>query len=838
MSFRPITVVVSALLFGAPFVSAQSRVNAPNGIIRRIEFIGLQRISPVTLRAHITSRENEPLDPARVEQDVRALDRLGWFERIRVEAEPLPVQLASATPGQVSLPTGPALRLVFLLEERPFLAKVEFRGSRTLRRERIEELLRGKGIALKLAAPANPTELWQARRAIQTELAELGHPRAQVRLRMIPVPTAAVRAVFEITDGPRVHVAEVSFEGNDAVSEGKLRGQMKSVAPDTLFAGLRGKTIYTPERLAEDMNRVADYYRNHGYPEARVGQPQLQETTERRLRWFPWPRRATRETLHISIPVEEGAFYRLDQVDLAGVTPKTRANLVPALRNLNSQAPYSEEKLRQAQERLEGLARRGKKDDSLPPEVEVLPQLDHAAGLAHVTFRLRGAEPYTVRRIEFRGHHRFTDRYYRRRILLREGDVFDPRTLERGLAQLASTGFIRPVKRENLEVRLDPEEHTADIAIRVEEIGRQRLSLVGGAGGLTNTIGIAYNVFDLLGGEELITTHLEGGPSSLHLLLGLAKEGLFGTRASLGLNLFHNVLRPKLPGASGRERLFTSRSSGVNLAASYPLGGNDTLGLSYELSRTSSEIRLPFLPGVPAEPLRTRKARRSLVASWSHETGRETLDASVGVSGGRLGGDDKLLRTSVEYARIHADPLSHGRNAWAWRGYVAGVSTYDGQPLLLGDRLFGGEQLLRGFRTGELAPYVATSAQGVDGSTLRSTRSGGANLAVAANAEYRVPVEAGKTKAEGVAFFDTGVGWLLPQWLGSSRPQVVDGTNGVLRASTGLELRLTLPVIRQPLRFHYAVNPLRLASAVLSDGTPFRGPDRHAAFGWALGTFF
>jgi hypothetical protein len=51
-----------------------------------------------------------------------------------------------------------------------------------------------------------------------------------------------------------------------------------------------------------------------------------------------------------------------------------------------------------------------------------------------------------------------------------------------------------------------------------------------------------------LGGEELLTAHLEGGPQSLQILLGLAKEGVFGTHASFGLSLFHNVVRPVVPG--------------------------------------------------------------------------------------------------------------------------------------------------------------------------------------------------------------------------------------------------------------------------------------------------
>ena len=169
---------------------------------------------------------------------------------------------------------------------------------------------------------------------------------------------------------------------------------------------------------------------------------------------------------------------------------------------------------------------------------------------------------------------------------------------------------------------------------------------------------------------------------------------------------------------------------------------------------------------------------------------------------------------------------------------------------------------------------MATSTQNPDGTTTWRAQSGGANLLLAVNGEYRMPVvgallaaprsrtaplypesaSGGRRAVELVGFFDTGAGWLLPRWLGrspvgaglqtapnslgGSRPLLVRGTNGILRASTGVEARIELPVLHQTLRVHYAFNPLRLVNAVLPDGSPFRLPDRRSALGWALGSFF
>ncbi len=172
---------------------------------------------------------------------------------------------------------------------------------------------------------------------------------------------------------------------------------------------------------------------------------------------------------------------------------------------------------------------------------------------------------------------------------------------------------------------------------------------------------------------------------------------------------------------------------------------------------------------------------------------------------------------------------------WAFRGYFTGVSSYHGE-LPLHARLFPGEELVRGFRTGELAPYALVTTTHADGSTSFRAQSPGADLVGGVNAEYRVPV---MPRTEAAAFFDAGSGWLLPGWLGSTRPTLLEGTNGALRSSTGVEMRWRIPGLEQPLRVHYAFNPLRLSSAILfPDGTHFHPPNRRTALGWAFGSVF
>jgi len=112
----------------------------------------------------------------------------------------------------------------------------------------------------------------------------------------------------------------------------------------------------------------------------------------------------------------------------------------------------------------------------------------------------------------------------------------------------------------------------------------------------------------------------------------------------------------------------------------------------------------------------------------------------------------------------------------------------------------------------------------------------GANLITAANAEYRIPLRNG---VEAAGFFDLGSGWLLPNWLGPSKPNLLSTTNGVLHGSTGIQLQWTIPGIQVPFRSYYSLNVLRLDRLVpLSEKSLLHAHNRFGAFGWGLGSLF
>ena len=256
------------------------------------------------------------------------------------------------------------------------------------------------------------------------------------------------------------------------------------------------------------------------------------------------------------------------------------------------------------------------------------------------------------------------------------------------------------------------------------------------------------------------------------------------------------------------------------------------------MSRSNTDYSLPVPAnptGVTVSDIRARTSNHSLGLGWTRDAASEHFTLANSFSGSWLGGNENLLRSSEEYARLVPDPFLSNHNAFAFRTSLGGAGSYRGDMPPYA-RLFPSDNQIRGLRPGELGPYAAVSSSSSAGTTQYSAAPAGANLFTAANLEYRVPVANG-TQAS--AFFDLGSGWLLPNWLGPTRPLLLASTNGALHGSTGIQLQWTVPGIQVPVRGYYAANVLRLNRFLkMPDGSFFHVRNRLSGFGWALGTLF
>ena len=816
-------------------VSNEAGDNETIPIVDSLAFLGLRHISAEAVKAQLSLLPGDRFDAAKLDHDMRTLCRLGWFSAIRVK------KTSMTPPNPQEFSEQKHIDLAFYFGEEPILSRVEYSGSRLLSISQIEKMLEEKKLSPGLGKPADSTALHRIASAIRSALNELAHPDASIQVLCQAHENGTVKVLFKISDGPHLPVRQVRFEGNLGVSEKSLRAQMQSIAPWKPLASLRSKDAYTQPAFEDDRQHILTYYHDHGYPEARVGSARVDQVTKRVREWLPFPRHVAKSGLALSIPVQAGPLYRLDAIE---ESPALEKALEQQHRRLLPLAVPSRDHVFSQQE-VDKLRRfysahlqsRGSKSViSSFQAVDANPIFDPVEHSVRLRLGLSDSPPYVVQRIEFHGLHKFNDRFVRRRIPLREGHPLDERALEIGLTKLARTGYFKPIRKENIHIQLDEARHTAEVTIHLEEIGQQRVTFDGGRAQFGSTLGLAYTIFDLFTHEELLSAKLDGGPESLQLLLGIAKDGIFGTRSSLAFSIFNNVIRPRF--THGVQGPFTiSRTEGISIPWTYSLTNSDSIGANYTLSRTTADETFGATnttTGLPIN-LRTHTSNRSLGTSWANDSGNERFLFANSVSGGVFGGDENMLRSSGEAARIFRDPLFSPKNAWAFRTTFSAAGSYHGDMPFY-SRFFAGDEYVRGLRTGELGPLAMSEHSTPSGAIVPSPSYAGASLITAANAEYRVPFHNG---VETAGFFDLGSGQLLPNWLGPTKPNLLRATNGLLHGSAGIQIQWTIPGVQVPFRSYYAVNVLRLDRWIpLSEKSRLHAHNRFGAFGWGLGSLF
>jgi outer membrane protein assembly complex protein YaeT len=832
---RPAFATPQEIVAGAASAAGSSPAFPAAAIIGEIKFVGLHRVPLGALLARLSSRSGETYNPAKIDADLHSLTQFGWFEDVSVQAQ------ESEGRSETS-PEAPArCDLEFHMTEYPLLTGVEYTGSKILSQREIEKLLKDNALSPSVGALANPVKLRSVALALQEELRCRGHARAQVSMAQHKLPGQRVKVAFQIQDGPRLPVLAVGFSGDAQLSDALLRKQMREIAPDAWFSGLRNKNVFTLEKAEQDRVNLRSYFQNHGFPQAQVGEPQVLLDSFSDRPW-PWFRLRTQTGLSIGLPIRAGNLYTFGPLDVNSALrerlgrERKRESL---LSDVVPGRPYSQHAVDSVQRSWELRLRRKNQGHKRRGDyrLKATPTFDSSTHLASVKFDFDPTPPYIVRHIDFRGNQRFPDRFLRRRIGLEEAQPLDEYALEAGLARIAQTGYFQPFKKQDVRIETHDPERTADVTIHVHEKGRQRTTFSGGREQFGSTLGIAYTVYNLLGMDEFLATQIDGGPQTLQLAASLAMEGFLGSRATLALSVFDMFLRPRFTG--GVQAPFErTRTAGTNVAWSYAASEVDTIGINYGISRSlvAYGANPPAGSGTTqATDLRSATSSHALGVGWTHDSGEQRIQFADSVSGGLLGGSENLLKSQAAYGRILPDEVIDSHNAWAFRTTIRAAGSYKGDMPLYA-HFFSSDDLLRGLRPGELGPYQMASTVSGSGATTYSAAPAGANLVAASNLEYRVPLGHG---VEGASFFDAGSGWLLPNWLGPSRPPLIPSTNGILHGATGFELRWTVPALGVPLRVSYSFNVLRLnRSFLMPDGSLFRLHNRAGALGWGIGPFF
>lgn len=290
--------------------SAQALVDQPP-TVERLDIQGNQYLQKETLLFYVSTKPGERFDEWRLREDFRRLWDTGFLDDMRLD-------VYDGRTGKI---------VIFTVKERRRVQIVDYRGSKALSTTAIEDELKKKEAALRIDSFYDPARARRVEAIIAQMLADKGYPFAKIRHDAKSLGGAGVQVSFVIEEGQRAKVREIDFVGNDVFSDDDLRGVMKKVragaAEDVVgivTSPLRwGKNTFTEDKWADpqegDKKRLQDFYLNHGYVTATIGEPRITYVDGRSGFLKKKPVRWAR----LEIPVYEGDRYRVGEISFDGL---------------------------------------------------------------------------------------------------------------------------------------------------------------------------------------------------------------------------------------------------------------------------------------------------------------------------------------------------------------------------------------------------------------------------------------------------------------------------------------------------------------------------------------
>ncbi len=663
--------------------------------------------------------------------------------------------------------------LVIAVVERPIIGRISIEGNVRLDDETLQAVV--GSVPRRVYDPAQA----EADAAAIADLYEArGRLAATVSPKIIRRDDGLVDLVFEIAEGRIVEIERLSFVGNRAFSDSRLRRVL-----DTKQAGLLRQIIqrdtFVPDRIEFDKQLLADFYASRGYVDFRV----LSANSE-----FARQRNA----FFVTFNIQEGQSFDFGRITATSDLPDVDAAAFLAVARIRPGQTFTPQALDETIARMERLAiRQGLNFVRADPQIT---RNDRDLTL-DVNFALVRGPRIFVERIDIEGNATTLDRVIRRQFDVVEGDPFNPRQIRATAERIRALGFFSTA---DVATRPGTAEDQVIVDVDVEEQPTGTLTF--GASYSADSgpgLNAGFSERNFLGRGQTLRLNVTTGTDAASSRFTFIEPSFLSRDLSFRLDVFYNQ-------TTRSEAFYDTRVVGFSPAIAFPISANGRLALNYRLSEDTIDD-LDF--GDPDDPddngsspiLQREEGNRitsSIGYAYTFDTRRTGLNPNSGVllrfeqDIAGLGGDTEYIKTAalaLAQTRVLNEEVT--LRATIEGGVVNPVG--DGTTRVT-DRFFLSTDQLRGFAPLGVGPrdLEATNEDALGGNAYAVAR-------LEAEFPLGLPEEYGIT---GGLFVDAGSVWSLEDTLGANGVTVDD--DFALRASAGVSVFWTTPI--GPLRFNFA----------------------------------
>ncbi|MGB9761414.1 MAG: outer membrane protein assembly factor BamA [Caldimicrobium thiodismutans] len=654
-------------------------------IIEEIRFSGNKRIGEDILLPKLKSKPGDLLNFETLNEDLKNIFKLGYFEEVEVE-------LDEGEKGAV---------ITFKVTERPSIKAITFKGIKEAKKEDLAKI-----IEIKVGEIPTPEKLNKALENMKAYYEQLGFHGTEITLETKEVSSTQIELVFNIKEGKKKYIKKIEFVGNKALSDKDLKGYL-SVSEKTLFSPIKRYMRYftaviSPEPQAEpgvynlaylyrDLGKIETAYKNKGYIEVKIGEPQIIEEEDGVI---------------IKIPIEEGPQYKVKEVRvLQDLFPEEEI-----YKKLKTQAGkvFSLGELKEDEVILTHLfSDYGYAYAKVDTNFEKIP----GENALKVTFKVEKGPMVYVNRIEIEGNTKTRDKVIRREILLSEGWPYSGKRLEKSEERLRRLGFFEDVQ---IEKERGAKEEDLNLKVKVKETLTGTFS-VGGAYSSSDQFSLITEITqrNWMGKGQRVSISAKIGTRSSRYALNFFDPYFKDTRYSLGWSLYNYETE---------YEDFTKDSTGGSIRLGYVFTPEFSayLGYRYDDSKLKDVVNNASVIIQESKNIHITSAfelgavydsrNRFFLPTkgWYHELG-------FSYAGGFLGGDSNFAKFTGEHQVYFPIKNITGHLVFGY-GYITEGS---GKTIPVYERFFlGGIGSVRGYKFGDISPRDPVTGERIGGTRM------------------------------------------------------------------------------------------------------------------------
>lgn len=716
---------------------------------------GNKNISGAAILAKVRTRAESPYSEVVASDDLKRLYAFGYFDDIEIDLKE----------------EGEGVIVIFRVKEKPIIANVSIIGSRSIRIEKLQEL-----VNVKKGQFFNVQQLKQDIQSIQKSYEAKGFPLADIDYQMkINAETNEADISIVISEKARYKIKDIFVEGNLAFPDKKILKLMHT-RRDTLFTS----GLYKKEELDLDLQKISAFYQQNGYLDVRA---------ESEESFGP-----EGKSMYITIKIEEGKQYLVGEMAIEGPRVLSEEKIRETLKMKPGQV-FNKDDVRYDIAAIQGLYF---DKGYITAEVDAETLLNYDTGRMDIFYSIKENELAYINKIKICGNTKTKDIVIRRELRSYPGEVFDGQKLRRSKERLYNLGFFQEISYDT-EATQEPDKR--DLVVNVKEAKTGEFAFGAGFSSVERFVGfveVSQKNFDIAnwhtftGAGQYLKLKAELGTSRQEYNLSFTEPWILGRPLSFGVD-FYNWVQEKSD-AAGRS--YDEERKGGDLR----LGKEFTEFVRANLMYKLENVKISDVPDDASQDLQNEVGKNT-ISSLLLELTRDSRDnvynpakgivtsVSSEIAGGFFGQDKDYFKLTglVDFYKTLLEKL-----LLEIKVVTAGAGSYsDTESLPIYERFYaGGTNTIRGFKERAVGPKDVSGEPMGGESTLYGT------------CEFSYPLF---EMVKVAAFYDFGNVW---EKLGEF------GTGGV-KCSTGVGVRVKTPL--GPVKLDYGY-PLEVTEGETKEG--------------------